>query len=453
MGLLLSLLGLLMVKNILVWEIRYWLVLLLSFMSLSFLNLENWGKLSTSLLFCDKMSGVLIILTLWISGLMCLASNYSVKSMMNNVNKFSLTVLMLCLVIIVFFMSTNVMMFYIFFEVSLLPTLVLIIGWGYQPERLQAGVYMMLYTVTLSLPLLISLLMLSSMYCCYNMLLIKYLNCLEMMYNVSLLWVLGSLMAFLVKLPMFSMHLWLPKAHVEAPIAGSMILAGVLLKLGGYGVIRMLSTFFLNESVLSSIFIIICLWGGFVTSVICAGQSDVKSLIAYSSVGHMGLMLAGVVGKFMWGWEGAMLMMVSHGFCSSGLFCLANMLYEKIKSRSLFLYSGMININPIMCLWWFLFCIANMGAPPFINLISEVMLFCSMYIYSSWLVMIVVLMVFMGGLYNLILFTNIQHGKIMSFMNGAPTNNCSEMLLLFLHFYPMLIFVLNVGYLSSMYMY
>nr|YP_008757868.1 NADH dehydrogenase subunit 4 [Sepiella inermis]AGS18375.1 NADH dehydrogenase subunit 4 [Sepiella inermis] len=453
MGLLFSLIGLLLLKSVLIWEVRYWLLMLLSFMSLKFFSLENWGYLSTSFLFCDKMSGVLIILTLWISALMYLASNYSVKIMLNNIKKFSLVILMLCVVIIMFFMSVNVMMFYIFFELSLLPTLMLIIGWGYQPERLQAGMYMMLYTVTLSLPLLISLLMLSNMYNCYNMLLISYLNYLNMLYNVSFFWVLGLLMAFLVKLPMFSMHLWLPKAHVEAPIAGSMILAGVLLKLGGYGVMRMLMVYFLNESVFSKVFIIICLWGGLITSVICAGQSDIKSLIAYSSIGHMGLMLSGVMGKFMWGWEGAMLMMISHGFCSSGLFCLANMLYEKVKSRSLFLFSGMININSVMCMWWFLFCIANMGAPPFINLISEVMLFCSMYIYSKYLIMIVVLMVFMGGLYNLILFTNTQHGKIMSFMNGSFSNNCLEYLLLFLHFYPMLVFILNVGYLSSVYMY
>nr|YP_008593240.1 NADH dehydrogenase subunit 4 [Sepia lycidas]BAN81967.1 NADH dehydrogenase subunit 4 [Sepia lycidas] len=452
MSLLFGLFGLLLVNNIMLWEIRYWFLMILSFMTLKFLNLEVWGNVYLSWFYCDSMSGVLIVLTLWISGLMYLASNYSVKFMLNKVKEFSLIVLFLCLVIIMFFMSMNVYMFYIFFEVSLLPTLMLIIGWGYQPERLQAGMYMMLYTVSMSLPLLIGLIMLSKMYYCYNMVLIMYLNCLSLLYNVNMLWFISMLMAFLVKLPMFMVHLWLPKAHVEAPIAGSMILAGVLLKLGGYGIIRMLNVYFLNEIYFSKFFIVLSLWGGLMTAIICVGQSDIKSLIAYSSVGHMGLMLAGCMSKFMWGWEGAMLMMISHGFCSSGLFCLANMLYEKVKSRSLFLYSGMININSVMCMWWFLFCIANMGAPPFINLISEIMLFCNMYLYSCWLIIIVLLMVFMGGLYNLIMFTNIQHGSIMSFMNSNLNNFCSEYLLLFLHFYPMLLFIINISYLNKIFM-
>nr|YP_008855164.1 NADH dehydrogenase subunit 4 [Sepia aculeata]AHA82373.1 NADH dehydrogenase subunit 4 [Sepia aculeata] len=452
MSLLFSLIGMLVLNNFMIWEIRYWFLMIISFMSLKFLDLEVWGNSCMTWLYCDNMSGILVVLTLWISGLMYLASNYSVKFMLNKVKEFSLIVLLLCLVIVMFFMSSNVFMFYIFFEVSLLPTLMLVIGWGYQPERLQAGLYMMLYTVSMSLPLLIGLISLSSMYNCYNMVLVSYLNCLGLLYNVNILWFLSMLMAFLVKLPMFMVHLWLPKAHVEAPIAGSMILAGVLLKLGGYGIIRMLSVYFLNEVYFSKIFIVVSLWGGLMTAIICVGQSDIKSLIAYSSVGHMGLMLAGAMSKFMWGWEGAMLMMISHGFCSSGLFCLANLLYEKVKSRSLFLYSGMININSVMCLWWFLFCIANMGAPPFINLISEIMLFCSMYLYSNWLIIIILLSVFMGGLYNLIMFINVQHGNIMSFINCNFSNFCSEYLLLFLHFYPMLLFIFNISYLSNILM-
>nr|YP_001425565.1 NADH dehydrogenase subunit 4 [Dosidicus gigas]ABS76301.1 NADH dehydrogenase subunit 4 [Dosidicus gigas] len=449
MGLLVSMVSVILLGGSMMWEVRLWYLMVMSFLCLKYLNVDCWGMLFMNYLYCDGMSGMLVVLSLWISGLMLLASNYSVKFMNNKSDIFSVVVLILCLVVILYFLCIHLMYFYIFFEISLIPTLMLIIGWGYQPERLQAGMYMMLYTITASLPLLLSLVVLSGMYSSFNMLLIYYLNCLGLLYNVNTLWFLGVMGAFLVKLPMFSVHLWLPKAHVEAPIAGSMILAGVLLKLGGYGIMRLLSVFFLNEMLFSKVLIIICLWGGVVTAIICVGQSDIKSLIAYSSVGHMGVMLAGSLSKFMWGWEGAMLMMICHGFCSSGLFCLANLMYEKLKSRSLFLCGGMINVNSIMCLWWFLFCIANMGAPPFINLVSEVMLFCCMYLYSSWFISIILLMVFLGGLYNLVMFVSTQHGGVMSFVNSSFVNVCSEHLLLVLHFYPMLFFILNLGYLNK----
>nr|WMC21003.1 NADH dehydrogenase subunit 4 [Abraliopsis sp. 2 FFA-2023] len=449
MGIIFSLLGLMFLNHLLVWELRFWVVMMLSFLSLKYLSVDVWGLITMHHFYCDSMSGILIVLTLWITGLMLLASYKSVKFFNNKSFLFSLVVVTLCMVVVTYFLLINTIYFYIFFEISLIPTFMLIVGWGYQPERLQAGLYMMLYTIVASLPLLVSLISLGASYLTFNMLLASYINHSEVLYNVSLFLFAGVMSAFLVKLPMFSVHLWLPKAHVEAPIAGSMILAGVLLKLGGYGVLRMMMIYFLNEVEVSSILMIICLWGGIITAIICVGQSDIKSLIAYSSVGHMGVMLAGSMSKFSWGWEGAMLMMVSHGFCSSGLFCLANLMYEKLKSRSLFLCGGMINVNSIMSLWWFLFCIANMGAPPYVNLISEIMLFCAIYLYSSWFISVILIMVFMGGLYNLMMFISTQHGGVMNFLNSSMSNSCSEHLLMLLHFYPMLFFILNVNYLSK----
>lgn len=256
---------------------------------------------------------------------------------------FSFTVLLLLISLFCAFSSLNFFVFYLFFEIRLIPTLFLILGWGYQPERIQAGVYLLFYTILASLPIIVSLFFV-------------YVNFLTLsltlfVFNLSgFFFIILIIIVFLVKVPMFLVHLWLPKAHVEAPVAGSMILAGVILKLGGYGILRLIYLFKSSIFSFGYLFVVLSLLGGVIVSLICLRQRDIKSLIAYSSVAHIGLILGGSFTQTYYGLIGSLVIMVSHGLCSSGLFCLANISYERCLSRSLYLNKGLLRVIPSLSL-------------------------------------------------------------------------------------------------------
>nr|AVW86109.1 NADH dehydrogenase subunit 4 [Lepidonotopodium sp. YZ-2018] len=399
-------------------------------------------------MFFDQMSSPLITLTLWISALMILASSKIFNSK-NNPSAFTLMVSSLALILILAFSLSNLINFYIMFESSLIPTLILILSWGYQPERLQAGMYLMMYTITASLPLLLSLCILFKSNGHLSLMAPSSFTNAPFSSSLNQLWWMSLILAFLVKAPIYVFHLWLPKAHVEAPVAGSMILAGLLLKLGSYGLLRISSFYSPLMFKISPICNSLALWGGVLTSMICLRQPDIKSLIAYSSVGHMALIIMGTTLLTPWGWQGALMMMVAHGLCSSCLFSLANSSYEATSTRSIFLTKGLLCLFPSISLWWFLMSIFNMASPPSINLLAEINLLISA-IWASPLYMIPLgILSFLSASYSLYLYSSSNHGTPSQFTNPLSMLSTHSHTLFFMHTAPLILIILKPEILAT----
>nr|YP_010118685.1 NADH dehydrogenase subunit 4 [Pelopidas mathias]QQY86871.1 NADH dehydrogenase subunit 4 [Pelopidas mathias] len=407
------------------------------FMNLT-MNIMNFSNLSY-MMGCDMISFGLILLSIWICSLMMMASEKLYKYNFY-ASFFMMNIIFLMIMLYLTFSTLNLFMFYMFFEGSLIPTLMLIIGWGYQPERLQAGLYLLFYTLFMSLPLLLGIFYIFNE---MNSLMIYFLK----FYNSNIYLLYFSLvMAFLVKMPMYFTHLWLPKAHVEAPVSGSMILAGIMLKLGGYGLLRVLIFLQKISLKLNIIWLIISLVGGFYISLKCLSQVDIKSLIAYSSVAHMGMVIGGIMTMNYWGYMGSYVLMIGHGLCSSGLFCLANISYERLQSRSMVVSKGMLNFMPSLSLWWFLLLSSSMAAPPSLNLLGEISLINSMMSWSYLTMYMLMLMTFFSAAYSLYLYSYTQHGKYNFSLYSFYMGLSREFLLLFLHWMPLNLMIFKVDY-------
>nr|UXB57934.1 NADH dehydrogenase subunit 4 [Catostomus rimiculus] len=416
-------------------------IALISLTWLKWTSETGWTTLSMHLA-TDPLSTPLLVLTCWLLPLMILASQNHISPEPINRQRLYISLLAsLQAFLIMAFGATELIMFYIMFEATLIPTLIIITRWGNQTERLNAGTYFLFYTLAGSLPLLVALLLLQQSTGTLSMTILQYSQPLVLESWGHKFWWAGCLIAFLVKMPLYGVHLWLPKAHVEAPVAGSMILAAVLLKLGGYGMMRMMVMLDPLSKELAYPFIILALWGIIMTGSICLRQTDLKSLIAYSSVSHMGLVAGGILIQTPWGFTGAIILMIAHGLVSSALFCLANTAYERTHSRTMVLARGLQMIFPLTAVWWFAANLANLALPPLPNLMGELMIITSLFSWSPWTIALTGVGTLITAGYSLYLFLMSQRGPTPNHIVGLPPFHTREHLLMVMHLIPVILLI------------
>lgn len=417
------------------WNLFQLRILFIIFIFLIFYKLPFFSCISYNL-GIDYYSYGLIILSILIISLIII-SRSSVKG--SFLSTFFIFVnLILCLNLILVFSTINILVIYLFFEFRLIFLLIIIYTWGYQPERLISGLYLFFYTLFSSLPFFLLIIYLS-----INEISLYF----DMQFNIPMnfLIYLFIIFVFLVKLPIYILHYWLPKAHVQAPVAGSIILAGLLLKIGGYGFIRFICLYELSFIIYNYIIYSLSIVGCILVRVICLTQSDVKSLIAYSSVAHIGICLIGLCSITKWGILGAYFLIISHGLCSSGLFCLANFSYERYSSRSFFLNKGLINLIPRISLLWFMFCCFNIRCPPSLNFFREILIINRIIIYWSNSFLYFLFISFFSACFSYFLYSYIQHGVPHQFYCYS-LGFIREFLLILIHLIPLFVVILRLNF-------
>nr|YP_001586144.1 NADH dehydrogenase subunit 4 [Rhynochetos jubatus]ABO93092.1 NADH dehydrogenase subunit 4 [Rhynochetos jubatus] len=398
----------------------------------------------------DQISSPLLVLSCWLLPLMIMASqNHLQQESPARKRIFIATMITVQPLIILAFSTTEIMLFYISFEATLIPTLILITRWGNQPERLSAGIYLLFYTLISSLPLLVAILYLHTQAGTLHLPTLKLTQPSTASPWANLMLNLALLTAFMVKAPLYGLHLWLPKAHVEAPIAGSMLLAALLLKLGGYGIMRVTLLTSHIPNCITYPLLTLSLWGALMTSSICLRQTDLKSLIAYSSVSHMGLVISASIIQTHWSFTGAMLLMISHGLTSSMLFCLANTNYERTHSRVMLLTRGLQPILPLMSTWWLLANLTNMALPPTTNLMAELTIMTTLFNWSAPTIILTGIATLLTALYTLFMLLTTQRGNPPTHLTSLQNSNTREHLLMALHTIPLLLLILQPDLISG----
>jgi len=359
----------------------------------------------TGLLGLDKISLCFVILTGFLFPLCLFASWGPIQT-----KPYLLCFLGIEILCILVFSVLDLVGFYVFFESVLIPMFFLIGMYGSRSRKIRASYFFFIYT------LIGSLFLMSSIIYIYNQVgTTSYQSCLE--YDFSLtqekfLW-LGFFMSFAVKVPLLPFHIWLPEAHVEAPTAGSAILAGVLLKLGVYGFLRFSLPLFPNASLYFTPFIFcLCVVGVIYTSLTAIRQTDLKRIIAYTSVAHINLVVIGIFSNSIIGIHGCILQSLSHGFVSAALFLCIGVLYDRYHTRFFNHYGGLMHNMPLFGIFFIFFTMANIALPGTSSFVGEFMLFLGIFSTNPIVCFFCATSMVFSGVYSLWLSNRLLYANL-----------------------------------------
>jgi NADH-quinone oxidoreductase subunit M len=354
----------------------------------------------------DGIALMLIVLTVFLMPI-CIGASWD--AIQKRVGEYMAAFLFMEVLMIGVFTAQDLFLFYIFFEAGLIPMYLIIGIWG-GAERIYASYKFFLYTLLGSVLMLIAMLWMVREAGSTS---IPVLMAYDFDPGVQTWLWLAFFASFAVKMPMWPVHTWLPDAHVQAPTAGSVILAGVLLKMGGYGFIRFSLPMFPEASAeLAWLVFGLSMVAVVYTSLVALVQSDMKKLIAYSSVAHMAIVTAGLFAFNTQGIEGAMMVMLGHGLVSGALFLCVGVIYDRLHTREIARYGGLANNMPKYALLFMVFTMASVGLPGTSNFVGELLSLVGVYQASSWVALICTTGIILGAAYMLYLYRRVIYGPL-----------------------------------------